>query len=341
MPKSQKGEIVLQFVKDYEEQLREGQISKKGLARLIFKDYPDLFKDVEDVRALIRQYTGAQGDKLREQVKSGYSLKSDIKHGLKANKLPDSLAQDKKDFILPTGKKYLILSDIHLPFHNEEALQSALDYGIAQGCTELYLNGDVMDNYWTTRFTTDPRLIKTFTIETEINQTKQFLNYVNTLFDKVYYKFGNHENRWRLHLWKNADKLSHLNTFDLENVLELATNDITYISDSRIARLGKLTIMHGHEIYGTYSPVNPAKGMFNKMLCSTMLGHFHQTSTHHQGTGKGDKIGVFSTGCLCTLTPDYSPLAYIKWNHGAATVESFEDGSFHVDNFRIINGKCL
>ena len=198
MPILQKGEIVLQFVKDYETQLREGQISKKGLARLIYKDYPDLFKDVEDARECVRRYTGAKGD--GSSPNSPYTLKSTIEHGQKAHKLPQSLAQDKKDFILPTGKKYLVLSDIHLPFHDEEALQSALDYGIEQGCTELYLNGDVMDNYWTTRFTTDPRLIKTFTIETEINQTKQFLNYVNTLFDKVYYKFGNHENRWRLHL---------------------------------------------------------------------------------------------------------------------------------------------
>ena len=36
------------------------------------------------------------------------------------------------------------------------------------------------------------------------------------------------------------------------------------------------------------------------------------------------------------LAPEYRPFAFTKWNLGAAWVEVYEDGSFMVDNFRII-----
>jgi hypothetical protein len=42
---------------------------------------------------------------------------------------------------------------------------------------------------------------------------------------------------------------------------------------------------------------------------------------------------VWSTGCLCDLTPQYARVN--RWNHGMAFVEVANDGSFNVSNFRI------
>jgi hypothetical protein len=50
-------------------------------------------------------------------------------------------------------------------------------------------------------------------------------------------------------------------------------------------------------------------------------------------------MACFSIGCLCQLTPKYRPFAYTKWNHGFAIVEIDGDGSFEVNNYRIIKGK--
>jgi hypothetical protein len=41
------------------------------------------------------------------------------------------------------------------------------------------------------------------------------------------------------------------------------------------------------------------------------------------------------------LSPEYRPYAYTKWSNGFAYVTINEDLSFHVDNFKIINGKIL
>ena len=41
------------------------------------------------------------------------------------------------------------------------------------------------------------------------------------------------------------------------------------------------------------------------------------------------------------MEPEYAPYAFTKWNHGAAFITKNEAGTFHVDNFRIIDGKIV
>ena len=42
----------------------------RTLARICYRDYPELFNDEDDVRAKIRYYRGAIGVKNREQLKN-------------------------------------------------------------------------------------------------------------------------------------------------------------------------------------------------------------------------------------------------------------------------------
>ena len=41
----------------------------KTIARMLKRDYTELFEDIEDARGVVRRYRGAQGKKMREEIK--------------------------------------------------------------------------------------------------------------------------------------------------------------------------------------------------------------------------------------------------------------------------------
>jgi hypothetical protein len=115
---------------------------------------------------------------------------------------------------------------------------------------------------------------------------------------------------------------------------------IQLIGEKRIVMLGKLPVLHGHELpKGLATPVNPARGAFLRAIDCLMIGHQHRTSEHTETTLTGKMITCWSTGCLSHLHPDYAPIN--RWNHGAATVTVDDEGNFTVDNFRLLKGQRL
>lgn len=127
--------------------------------------------------------------------------------------------------------------------------------------------------------------------------------------------------------------------YPLNHFLKLGQFNIQMLEDWKVIEAGKLSIIHGHEFGGSFfNPVNAARGLFMRAKSSVLAGHNHQTSEHQEGNIKGDSIACWSTGCLCELSPEYRPMAFTKWNLGAAIVDHNEDGQFFVDNFRIIKG---
>ena len=107
--------------------------------------------------------------------------------------------------------------------------------------------------------------------------------------------------------------------------------------DKRIIQAGKLNILHGHEFPGGSGGVNPARSMFLKACDSILVGHFHKTSSHTETTLQGDVITTHSIGHLGEASPLYMP--YNKWNHGFATLDLNVDGTYHLQNLRIVKGQ--
>ena len=101
----------------------------------------------------------------------------------------------------------------------------------------------------------------------------------------------------------------------------------------------KLTIIHGHEFGkgGGLWLANTARYVRLKANGCVMVGHWHKSSSDSAVTIDGQMHTVWSTGCLCDLTPDYARIN--QWNHGFAVVEWSEKGGFGVQNYRIRNGK--
>lgn len=329
-----KMDIARKFALEYREQLESGQISKKQVARLMMEAYPLDFKDVETARKTIRAATGCGGNP--DHVPA-FKFKSTIAHGLQSVK---SKALPPEILHIDGVRKIAVLSDIHIPYHSEEALEVAVHHAIKEGCQDVLINGDLIDCYQLSRYDKDPR--KTSMLE-EMQMVGTFLELIHKTFSgTIWWKFGNHEERFDSYILNRAPELLGIPTIDLASLVigESDLPRLNMVGGKTIMKVGKLNVIHGHEFgHAMMAPVNPARGLFLRAKCSSLCGHHHQTSEHHENDLNDTAIACWTVGGLCELNPGYRPFAFTKWNHGLAVIDLEEDGSFTVENRRIINGK--
>jgi predicted phosphodiesterase len=308
--------------------------SQRNLARILYKRHPLLFKDVDYARAAIRRATGSSAD--------GSRVVEDYKKHSPGQESPPPLPRSKAKSWLPVsieGRKALVLSDIHLPFHSLSALNGALRVGDEFAPDVILLNGDIIDFSAISKYETDPTKRD---LAGELRALQTFLEHVRTRYRKarIVYKLGNHEERWWPYMWRKCPEFLGIEAVSFPALSGADNLGIEIVQEKRIVMLGKLPVLHGHELpRGLATPVNPARGAFLKALETVMVAHEHRTSEHPETTLLGRTITTWSTGCLSELHPQFRPIN--RWNHGAATVEIARNGDFSVRNFKIKNGRVL
>lgn len=322
------GELAKKYVKEWPE------THTLTLANKLYKENPESFRDVEHARSMIRYYRGQHGKFSRENIKD----KSDFKKGdCNAFKLPESHARPRTPTKIDGGK-ILALFDVHIPYHDRVAIEVAVDYGKKRDVDTILLGGDTIDCHQLSDYVKDPKKRRFFE---ELQDTIQFLGYLRDQFPKarIYYKEGNHEERFWRYMYVKAPELYNIKAFSIEELLLLSDYGIEWIDGRTKAMVAKLSIFHGHEFGGSvFSPVNVARGLYLRAKASAMCGHHHQTSEHSERNINDKLTSCWSVGCLSSLSPDYRP--YNRWNHGFAIIET--DGSdFHVENKRIYGGELL
>lgn len=309
------------------------------IARKLHKDHPLDFSTTEQARASVRYYRGEHSAKANPSDIISKRTPMEKKKAQGHNIVPKTEYEEMNFFKIPQGNnRILVLNDIHLPYHDEQALQIAIDWAsnLPDPPNAIILNGDTMDMYQASRFIKDRRLRD---LNFEIEMTRQFLRDLKDHFQcPIYFKLGNHEDRWENYLKTVAPELLGINDFELSSVLRFGEIGITEVKSKQTIKAGNLHILHGHEFgHSVFSPVNPARGLYMRAKASSMIGHHHQTSEHSEKDLKGEVVTCWSLGCLCGLRPDYMP--YNKWNHGFAFVTTHPNGDFEVKNLRIIDGK--
>lgn len=325
-----------------------GQTTPLGdYARQLVKDHPDANtiqlarmlhkkagkqKTFDSCRSMIRRYRGNHGKYHRETSQDKTAYRENGKSGYVAP-MPPSLAKESKPYEINGARLVGVLSDLHVPYHSEKAITAALDYIDELGIDDILINGDLADFYSVSFHEKDPSKRN---LMAEIDIVVEFLEHLRERFPKqrIYYKYGNHEERWYRWLWNVAPELANSKRMHLHEWLELQRLKIDWIADKRPVMLGKLPVWHGHELpRGMTSPVNPARGNFMRTLDCSLVGHGHRSSSHTEPNWRHNETSAWSTGCLCDLTPDYAPVN--KWNWGFATVQIEKDGSYEVTNLRI------
>ena len=322
--------------------IRFPDLPSATLAKKLFSDFPELFMSIENTRSVIRYYRGQIGSKNRKQTHMGE--KPQAASFANAMGIPNPFYLPETDevewepyIIPPSVTRLLILSDVHIPYHNIEAVTLALQYGKEKNANGIMLNGDILDFYGLSTFEKDPRK-RRFSAELEMG--REFLKILRKEFDGVpiYYKLGNHEERYERYLRIKAPELLDVAEFRMDVLLKFGEIGVELIDDKRIIKFGNLNIMHGHEFgKSVFSPVNPARGLYMRGKENCIAGHNHQTSSHVEPSMNGHVVNTWATGCLCELHPSYMPIN--KWNLGFAYAEREQDNGFTVHNHTIIKGK--
>ena len=323
------GNVVRGYVQDWPD------TPSHTLASKLYKEHPKLFTNIEHARSQVRYYRGQNGGQNR--VRAGNKALFKKEGSPNPFKLPKSYAKKRKPVELD-GTNFLLLYDIHIPYHDSVALDLAIEEGVKQGCDSIFLGGDVMDCHLLSNFVKEPDARN---FQEELDATRQFLKYLRSKFPtaKIYYKEANHEERYWKYMRVKAPELLDIRDFNLQSFLGLKELGIEWVHGRTKALIGKLSLFHGHEFgKSVFSPVNVARGLYLRAKASAVCGHSHQTSEHTERDVNDKIITTWSIGCLSELSPEYSP--FNKWNHGFAIVKK-SAGDFHVQNFRIYNGRLL
>lgn len=244
---------------------------------------------------------------------------------------PQSFEESYEHFTLPKElKNTLVLSDVHIPYHNIPALDKAINYGINKKIDSILLNGDILDCYMLSKFQPDPRKRN---FGEEVIAFQQFMRELKNIYNvPIYFKLGNHCERYEKIMMTRCAEFLGIPYFELENVLGCKDLGITVIKDQRIVYVGKLPVFHGHEVNLKSVNVNPARSLFLKVHTSSACSHLHRTSSHTEPS-LNENITCWSFGHLGEDHPKYARIN--KWNKGCGRIETDEPGNFEVINVNL------
>ena len=307
------------------------------LARIMYGKNKLLFTDVEDARTYLRRIEGKGGKKDRTLVLPEHKMEGDRPKN--PYNLPESYKEDREPFRLPLAcNNILLISDLHIPYHDPDAITIALDYGKQQKVNTIFINGDLIDNAQVSRFERD---MSKRSAKQEFAATKQFLVSLRAAFPtaSIYWLKGNHCIRWEKFLAQKASEIWDDPYFHLEQRLALNEQRIKLLDDKVLVKAGKLSITHGHHIFkGVFAPVSPARGAYNRAKQSVIVGHLHRSSQNSEMDLDGNVISCWSQACLCELRPNYSPLVSNS-QHGFAHILVDKNKNYTVKNYQIIKGQ--
>ncbi len=330
--KSLKSQLAIELINKFP---KHGTLT---LAKILYEQNPLLYKDVEDARTTLRYNRGEIGKKARELSENFRKIGKSEKITI-APKMPESHATGQKTYKLPIGdNNILMISDLHIPYQVNEAVESAINYGVDNNVNTVFINGDLIDFHFQSRFESDPRKRNT---KAEFDACIEFFEYLTFRLPKarIYWLKGNHDVRYEKWLMNKAPQLFMDDYYLLEDRLNLAKFGVTLLDDNVLVSIGKLFVTHGHLLLrGVFAPVNAARGVFMRAKESCIIGHVHKVSEHQETTLNGSAVITYSTGCLCELNPDYAPMAN-NYMHGFAHIRTENNGDYHVNNMKIIKGK--
>lgn len=226
--------------------------------------------------------------------------------------------------------KFVVLSDIHFPYHDDKALKAVYKFLEQHPINTIILNGDILDFYDVSSFDKDPDRINS--LQKEIDMAQKFFKKLRSLVPKARIVFvkGNHEDRIERYLKKHPELYS-LNALKLPNLLNLDNYIIEY--KDKGFKLGSLKIIHGDMVrkFSGYT----ARGELEKHDSSGISSHTHRGGVYYYRTPER-YLAWFESFCLCGLNPEY--INEPNWQQGFL-YGYIEKDSFAVTPIPIIDGK--
>ena len=226
----------------------------------------------------------------------------------------------------------VVLSDIHIPFEDDDALEAALDVIERFKPSVVVLLGDVLDFFTISSHERDPA--RGETLQYEIDAGIMFFRRLRSIVpdSRIPYVLGNHEDRLRRWIWKNKD-IASLRALDFDALLETATYGIETTPYNKDVVMGGVQFRHGKSCGVSAGPRNLGEsGM------SGVSGHTHKLSRESITRRAGVHTWI-QTGCLCDLSPDWIN-GTANWQHGFA-IGDMIDGQYFLRPVEIHKGVAL
>jgi hypothetical protein len=118
-----KQSIVLEYLQKYP------NASTRAIARMLINDYPLDFSE-SNARTLLQHYRGEHGSGKNSKDKTFHRTEETKKQFMKRKfELPESDYQKTESYVVPRGQNnVLVLSDIHIPYQDNKALELAMPF---------------------------------------------------------------------------------------------------------------------------------------------------------------------------------------------------------------------
>jgi len=307
----------------------------RTIAKKIYNENSAFFTDAENVYFRVRYYRGQSGSTNRDKLKNTkFQKELKVKVMIQKLQLPESHTKVRNSFTFPTGcKKLGVFGDVHIPYHDNTALEVMFKKFEEEKVDSIFINGDLLDFYQLSFHEKDPREVH---FKGEIEAGKEFLAYIRNRFPDIpiYYITGNHENRFERYLRIKASELLDIDECRLDVILHVAEYRIEYLPFRSKVVFGDYTIEHGDKIPGAGGVV-PARTLLMRLKSNSIVNHFHKSSESSQriyGVGEPTNIRAYSLGCMCDLAPEYMEIN--EWNHGFCIMSKIKD-KVSVSNYKI------
>lgn len=228
-------------------------------------------------------------------------------------------------------KRYVVLSDIQIPFQDDSALEVAYKLIKDVKPDGVILNGDIVDCYSISDFHKDP--YSQADLEAEIAGACNLMGKLSKVPNKVWIG-GNHEDRWRRVIWKQGSPYRAMFR-SFQEAFQMGSYAFRWRPYGDYVLLGKLMVTHGSMV--SKHSGQTAKAHYDKYGRSVLVGHTHRLGAYYHRNMEGT-YAAFENGCLCSLTPEYTQ--HPNWQQGFSVVEVGDAGLFHVTQCPILKG-CM
>ena len=235
------------------------------------------------------------------------------------------------------GELWLILPDIHRPFHNQilwdKILQIIQDLG--DTLTGLVITGDYLDLFTLGSYNANSLgLLKDITLEDEYTDGLQGIEELQAVLHPTtqrVFLYGNHEDRYFREVNK-LDNAKYGNTLkDPVEALKLNQYGYKVLTNWKddVFSVGDIDITHG-----VYTNIHVAKKHLEMNGKSIMFGHTHRIQTFFNGDYTG-----YNIGCLIDMNSpyfNYMPrMNRKKWTNGFSFITVDKEGKAHPELIKV------
>lgn len=297
-------------------------------------------------------------DILKKEQEKGFSL---IKKTIRRKSYPDKeyieyiadftrtslpWQEEKKEFVYTSpvegSYKYLIVSDIHIPYHNSSLLYAILSMCEYEKIKGIVINGDLIDFDFISSYERNASQICQNYIESSLSEALGWINLFAERFETKIYLEGNHDDRIRRNTLGDKIRAFIPSMHPDERMKSVPYNSVASLfllpikgydcyGYGQSVTIGNYQIYHGEE-----TNKNIAK---DRVYYNSIIGHTHRSEMAYNPVYKED--GKYSVrnkvrcGCLLDLKSDIPSSSFKSresWVNGFSVLTHFKGNICAVEN---------